>query len=81
MAIDTIKAWYLEVYPSDECGHDISESVTFDDLYEAMEKDKCVYETMGGGDSVIRERVFQRLSDLKKVDYDVIYRLWLRRVG
>ena len=36
-----------------------------------------VYNILGVGDSVIRERVFEELSEILEIDYDVIYQKWL----
>ena len=34
-------------------------------------------EVFGVGDSVVRENIFQKLAELRNVDYDVIYNEWL----
>jgi hypothetical protein len=36
-----------------------------------------IYDVIGVGDSVIRERLFEHLSEIKDVNYDYIYKKWL----
>ena len=72
-----IKKFYLKEYPTDECGSEINPKATFQGLCEILNENKCVYEYLGVGDSLVRERCFQKLSVLCFVDYDVIYRKWL----
>lgn len=71
-----IKEWYIKEYPTDELGVEIDDDVTFEDLFESL--DKNVYETLGVGDSIVRERVFDKLAKVMNVDYDYIYKQWLK---
>ena len=75
-----VREWYMAQYPSDEMGEMILKNVTFFDVMGALLVGKCVYEVMMGvyGDSIVRERVFAKLAELHKVEYDVIYDLWLK---
>ena len=73
-----IKDFYLDRYSDDELGFDLADDVTFANILEALNDGIDVYDVMGAGDSVIRERIFQELSELLHVDYDVIYDLWLK---
>ena len=61
-------------FPTDEVGERIKKDVTFFDVMGALLTGKCVYETMMGnyGDSIVRERVFDKMAKLHNVDYDVI---------
>jgi len=72
-----VKSWYTWKYPTDDYGHEISD-VTFYDIFRALDNYKCVYATLDVDDSIIRERVFQALADIMKVDYDYIYEQWLK---
>lgn len=72
-----VKQWYLENYASDELGQEINENITFKDIFETLDSYGDVYETLGVGDSVIRERVFIKLAEIMEVDYDYIYNQWL----
>lgn len=72
-----IQDWYMQEYPSDTMGKDIKSEVTFYDVFYALDHHHDVYETIGVGDSMIRERVFQKLCDIMGVEYDYIYSQWL----
>lgn len=72
-----IKKWYLENYANDTMGQELKNNVTFNDLFYALDRYKDIYETLGDIDSVVRERVFQKLAELMQVDYDYIYDQWL----
>lgn len=75
---ESIKLWYLKNYPSDELGNDLSDTITFQDLKNCLEKGKNVYKLLGGdSDSVIRERCFTRLAELINIDYEVLCQKWL----
>jgi len=36
-----------------------------------------VYGYIGVGDSIIRERLFEKLSEILNTPYDYVYKLWL----
>ena len=72
-----IKKWYMRSYPTDELGEELNDDVTFRDLMDALNNKQDVYELMGVADSVVRERLFQYLSLVYDVDYDVVYKKWL----
>jgi hypothetical protein len=71
-----IKEWYLEAYPTDELGTEINPNSNFGELWAAIRSDSF-YEYIGVGDSIIRERVFEKLSELSGHDYHYIYEEWL----
>lgn len=71
-----IRAWYMSEY-DDPLGEEIDETVTFLDLFEALDHYRDVYEVLGVGDSIIRERCFWKLSEIMECDYDYIYDQWL----
>lgn len=73
-----IKNWYVEAYPTDELGAEIDSKVSFKDLQEALKTSECVYSVIGVDDSLVRERVFYKLSTILKVGYDTIYNQWLK---
>ena len=71
-----VSEWYAQNYPDDpECGR-IS-YVTFEELLEAMENGEDFYQVIG--DSIVRERIFDEMTQLFSPtnDYDDIYYLWL----
>lgn len=72
-----IKDFYTFNYPSDELGAELDDRITFENLLAAIEAGRDIYEVMGAGDSIIRERLFGELADKLNVDYDVIYYMWL----
>lgn len=73
----SIKEWYMATFKTDELGQEINSEATFEGLFDTLDTYKDVYEFLGVDDSIVRERAFERLSELMKVDYDVIYRQWL----
>lgn len=67
----------MSAYPTDELGGEINESATFNGLFEIMDMRQDVYAYMGVHDSIVRERVFEKLSNIMGVDYDYIYDQWM----
>ena len=72
-----IKDWYIKNYPTDDEKNKLDDKNTFEDLWNGLGKNKDIYEVIGIGDSLIRERLFGHLAELKGVDYDVVYNKWL----
>jgi len=73
-----IKEFYLNTYPTDELGVELIETATFVGLLDVLYNNtKDVYDYIGVGDSLVRERVFVRLAEILEVPYDYIYKLWL----
>lgn len=73
----TIREYYLENYPTDELGMELNETPTFAGLLNQLIVGGDVYEYIGVGDSIIRERLFERLAEELETNYDYIYNLWL----
>ena len=74
----TIKEFYLENYPTDELGTELNETSTFSGLLNTLFTGGDVYDYFGVGDSLIRERLFTKLSEELQTSYDYIYNLWLK---
>lgn len=73
-----IKEWYMEQYPDDELGEILTEPTTFLDLNNLLNAGYGdVYSLLGIGDSVVRERCFEKLSEITNQDYGIIYDKWL----
>lgn len=72
-----IKNWYTHYYETDELGQEINSMATFNDLHKALLDGKDVYEVIGVGDSLVRERLFDELAILLGVSYDDVYNMWL----
>ena len=74
----TIKDFYLNNYPTDELGVELNEKATFAGLVTILFGDMDVYDYIGVGDSLIRERLFEKLSNILNTSYDYIWNLWLK---
>jgi hypothetical protein len=72
-----IGEYYLDTFETDDLGFKINSKATFGGLLRVLDNGGNVYEYIGVGDSIIRERVFGKLAKLMNVDYDVIYDKWL----
>ena len=72
-----IREYYLETYPTDELGIEINSEATFEGLFRELDNYGDVYEYIGVGDSIIRERCFEKLADIMNVSYDEVYSQWL----
>lgn len=69
--------WYVYKYPHDSLGKDVNKGISFNQLYILMQYGVPVYELIGVGDSIVRERIFQKLAEIYHVPYDHIYNMWL----
>ena len=73
-----IEEFYLNTYPTDELGVELIETATFVGLLDVLHNNTTdVYDYIGVGDSIVRERVFARLAEILEMPYDYIYNLWL----
>ena len=73
-----VKDWYGERFPQDKWGYDMmNPGITFQDVFEGLQIGTNIYALLGGGDSIVRERVFDQLATLMDVSYDVVYYQWL----
>ena len=73
-----IREFYLEAFPTDELGIEINENITFAGLLNQLIVNGDVYKYIGVGDSIIRERLFERLAEELEVSYDYVYDLWIK---
>lgn len=73
---ESVKSWYKKEYPTDELGDDINSNIDFATLYDRLGKEDF-YAMIGNIDSIVRERIFDRLAELNNVSYDTIYNKWL----
>lgn len=73
----TLKEWYTKTYPTDDLGEELNEHATFYDLFEALEFHNDIYYKFNINDSIVRERLFEKLSNIIECDYDYIYNQWL----
>lgn len=73
-----VKKWYRGEYPTDDLVEEIKDTVTFEDVFEALDNYRDIYNEIGTTDSLVRERIFNKLATLMEVDYDYIYDQWLK---
>lgn len=73
-----IKDYYIKTYPTDDLGQEINDKITFKEFWAYLSQGYDVYDVLEVSDSLVRERVFQKLSEIYAVDYDVVYKMWLR---
>jgi len=74
----TIREFYLENYPNDELGVSLNVTPTFAGLLNQLIVGGDIYQYIGVSDSIIRERLFERLAEELNVKYDYVYNLWLK---
>ena len=72
-----VGVWYRNKYPTDECGGDIREGLTFGDLWDCLKTGADFYACSGAYDSVVRERLFEKLAEIFNVTYDFVYGMWM----
>jgi len=72
-----VKKWYTKTYSTDDLGQEINEDLSFWLFWSYLSQGYNVYSVLEVSDSLVRERVFQKLSEILEVDYDVIYKKWL----
>ena len=73
-----IRDWYMKNFPTDSLGKELNAGATFEGLFEMLDAYQDVYRYLGVGDSVIRERCFAKLAEVMGVEYEYVYRQWLR---
>lgn len=75
--LERVKDWYIKNYPDDDLGNELDGNISFARVLKSLEDEEDVYDVIGVVDSVVRERLFQRLAEILNVDYDAIYNTWL----
>ena len=73
----SIREYYVNKYPTDDMGDGINPTATFAGLLNQLIVGGDVYRYIGVGDSIVRERLFERLAEELNVKYDYVYDLWL----
>jgi hypothetical protein len=72
-----IREYYIKNYPTDELGLELNETPTFAGLLNQLIIGADMYRYIGVSDSIVRERLFERLAEELEVGYDYVYELWL----
>jgi hypothetical protein len=75
--MQTIKEFYTSNFPTDKLGNEIEINATFKGLFHILDTYEDVYKYIGVADSLIRERIFEKLANEMGVDYNEIYNQWL----
>jgi len=73
-----IKKFYLKTYPTDELGLELNERASFTGLLKHLYEGNNVYAYFGVSDSLVRERLFEELSNQLQISYDYVYDLWMK---
>lgn len=75
---ESVISYYTYTFEWSEDVDDIPSYLTFYDVLKALDDRKDVYMYLGPySDSIVRERVFDRLAEVLRVDYEVIYQKWI----
>ena len=74
----TIREFYVKNYPTDDLGAGINPTATFPGLLNQLIVSGDVYAYLCVYDSIVRERLFERLAEELEVSYDYVYNLWLK---
>ena len=72
-----IREYYLANFPTDELGTEINPHASWGGLIDVLNNHGDVYQYIGVGDSMIRERLFWGLSQITATPYNEIYAKWL----
>jgi len=72
-----MKEFYLKKYPTDKLGEEINLDANFVGLIETILSGRDVYDYIGVGDSVIRERLFLKVCEIANCKYKMLFNLWL----
>lgn len=73
-----IKNYYVSTFPTDDLGKGINPNATFAGLLNELFVGRDVYEYLYVYDSIVRERVFERLAEELGLGYGYVYKLWLK---
>jgi hypothetical protein len=68
-----LKKWYIDTYPTDEMAKDINPEIGFEDVFNTINSYKDIYNLIGVCDSIIRERIFEKLAAITGHTYNQIY--------
>ena len=73
----SVRDYCVENYADDELVYSVDPDCTFQDVVDALNNGESVYDTIGIGDSVIREYVFAGLSEVTGISGRDIYNSWV----
>lgn len=78
----TVRKWYMEAYPNDEYGSELTPGVTFEQAYFSLMYGggDRFYNRLNVADTLIRERIFEKMTEIFHRDYDHFYDLMLNPI-
>lgn len=79
-----LQEWYHKTYPTDDIWTEIDQNATMYDLYldvklmgiSTRQRYETAYERYFADDSVVRERMLEKLSKIIRVPYDEVLDAW-----
>lgn len=71
-----LKNWYLTEFPDDVLGSEIYDNLTVEDVIQALLTGDDIYDTIGSVDSLVRERIFEKVASETEQTYNDIYECW-----
>ena len=74
----TIREFYVKNYSTDDLGAGINPTATFPGLLNQLIVSGDVYAYLYVYDSIVRERLFEKLAEELEVSYEYVYNLWLK---
>lgn len=77
---DNVREWYMLAFPDDPLGAELNSNLTFDAALAAVPTGNGFYDSIGAGDSVVREHVFEELCNRYGYTYDEVYDSWLHEM-
>lgn len=75
-----LREFYLNECDWDDLGKEINPNATFVGLLNTLYEGNDLYEYIGVGDSIIRERLFEELANQLNKPYDYVYDMWMKDV-
>lgn len=73
----SVKKWYLNEYSEDDLGEEINGDINFLDMFTALNSKINIYNFINVHDTLIRERIFEKMSELSGIPCEEIYNKWL----
>jgi hypothetical protein len=74
--MENIKEYYTNQFPTDDLGFKLNDEATFEGLFKTLDTYGEMYDYIGVVDSLIRERLFDRLAEIMSVPYHEVYNQW-----
>lgn len=71
-----VAVWYASEFPSDDLKENLVKGVSFQKMFDMVGTTEFK-NIIGEDDSVVRQRCFEKISELMGIDYNVIYDKWL----